>query len=418
MSDVPSDPVSVTTLAAEDSATGLTAAFHDVPAGHDGETEFSFELRFSENFPGRLPHSKLKDEALQATNGRVVGRGARAPNQNQRWTIRVRPWSSEEVTVSLAATTDCGAAGGICTPDGRPLSNTTSATIAFATGDTSPARFESAETEEAGRGVILTFTKEIRHGGRHTSYTVQVGGERRTTRGAFWADGTVSLVLAEPVRWGQTVTVAYAKTPGGAMLHDVDELEVESFGPEAVANTVARPENTAATGAPTIAGTARVGETLTASTADIADADGLTGAAFAYQWLSNDADIAGATGASYTLADADEGAAVKVRVKFTDDAGNEEALTSAATEAVAPPRPPLTASFVGVPSEHDGKKFTFRVQFSEDPARDLRGCCGTTVVHGDGRDGAPGAACGRPQRPAGDPRQAVGPRGGVDHAAG
>ena len=236
------------------------------------------------------------------------------------------------------------------------------------TNEPSPARFESAETEEAGRGVILTFTKEILHGGRHTSYTVQVDGERRTTRGAFWEENTVSLVLAEPVRWGETVTVAYAKTPGGAMLHDVDELAIESFGPEAVANTVPNPENTAATGAPTIAGTARVGETLTAETSEIADADGLTGAAFAYQWLSNDADIADATGASYTLADADEGAAVKVRVTFTDDAGNEETLTSAATEAVAPPLPPLTASFVDVPAEHEGAgvEFSFELRFSED----------------------------------------------------
>ena len=33
--------------------------------------------------------------------------------------------------------------------------------------------------------------------------------------------------------------------------------------------------------------------------------------------------------------DADEGLAVKVRVSFTDDAGNEEAFTSAATATVA-----------------------------------------------------------------------------------
>ena len=154
------------------------------------------------------------------------------------------PWSSDDVTVSMATTTDCGAAGGICTPDGRPLSNTTSATIAFGSGDTFPTRFESAETAEAGRGLILTFTKEILHAGRHTSYTARVDGERRTTRGAFWEDNTVGLVLTESVRWGETVTVAYAKCSGGAMLHDVDELAIESFGPEAVANTVPRSENT------------------------------------------------------------------------------------------------------------------------------------------------------------------------------
>ena len=103
--------------------------------------------------------------------------------------------------------------------------------------------------------------------------------------------------------------------------------------------------NHAATGAPAVSGTARVGETLTASTSGIADADGLSGAVFAFQWLSNsggaDAEIAGATGAGYTLTDAERGRTVKVRVSFTDDAGNVETLTSAPTAAVAarPNRP-------------------------------------------------------------------------------
>ena len=55
---------------------------------------------------------------------------------------------------------------------------------------------------------------------------------------------------------------------------------------------------------------------------------------------------------AYTLVDSDEGAAIKVRVSFTDDAGHEETLTSVATVSVAaaesaePPAPPtgLTAA--------------------------------------------------------------------------
>ena len=119
----------------------------------------------------------------------------------------------------------------------------------------------------------------------------------------------------------------------------------------AVSATVSGPSNTAATGAPTITGEARVGETLTASTADIEDADGLSGATFAFQWVSVDGgaedDIAGATGASYVLGDADVGAEIKVRASFTDDAGNGEELASAATARVEPrprtrrPRAPL-----------------------------------------------------------------------------
>ena len=95
------------------------------------------------------------------------------------------------------------------------------------------------------------------------------------------------------------------------------------------------PDNSPATGAPTISGTAQVGETLTANTSGIADADGLSNVQYEYQWLADDADISGATNATYTLAAADEGKAIKVQVTFTDDAGNEETLTSAATDAVA-----------------------------------------------------------------------------------
>ena len=109
--------------------------------------------------------------------------------------------------------------------------------------------------------------------------------------------------------------------------------------------TVVPQSNSPATGAPTIGGTAQVGETLTASTSGIADADGLNNATFSYQWLSSrDTEIQGANASTYTLKDADVGKIIKVRVSFTDDANNQETLTSDATEAVAarPNSPPAS----------------------------------------------------------------------------
>ena len=124
-------------------------------------------------------------------------------------------------------------------------------------------------------------------------------------------------------------------------------------------------ENSEATGAPTINGTAQVGETLTATTTGVSDADGLVNASFTYQWLADDTDISGATGSSYVVATADEGKSIKVQVSFTDDAGNAETLTSAATTAVA--KPPLTATVHDKPSSHDGSAaFTFELRLSED----------------------------------------------------
>ena len=94
-------------------------------------------------------------------------------------------------------------------------------------------------------------------------------------------------------------------------------------------------ENTPAEGAPRLDGDPAVGETLFAGTTGITDAEGLNHAVFAYQWLADDAEIDGATGSTYTPTSGDAGKTITVRVTFTDDAGNEESLTSAATEAVA-----------------------------------------------------------------------------------
>ena len=102
--------------------------------------------------------------------------------------------------------------------------------------------------------------------------------------------------------------------------------------------------NTPATGAPTISGTAQVGETLTANTSGVADVDGLSNVQYEYRWLANDSGISGATNATYTLVAADEGKVIKVRVSFTDDAGNNETLTSAGTGAVAAANTPATGA--------------------------------------------------------------------------
>ena len=118
----------------------------------------------------------------------------------------------------------------------------------------------------------------------------------------------------------------------------------ESLTSEATAEVEARP-NSPATGAPTISGTVQAGETLTADTSGITDADGLTNVSYSYQWLAEDADIAGETASTYTLSDDDVGKAISVRATFTDNAGNEESLTSEATaEVTARPNSPATGA--------------------------------------------------------------------------
>ena len=134
----------------------------------------------------------------------------------------------------------------------------------------------------------------------------------------------------------------------------VDILGGEETRTSAPTATLAGVPNTAATGAPTITGTAQVGETLTASTTGIADANGLTTPTYTYQWIrvdgTNEADIASTNSSTYPLVDADLGKTLKVRVTFADDLGHAETLTSAATATVGAVATAPTVTDVAVTS--------------------------------------------------------------------
>ena len=120
--------IGTVSLTIKDAAvTPLTAEFLDVPATHDGDRAFEFELRFSEEFP--IGFRRLRDEAFDVTGGTVRRAKRVVKDSNLRWSIRVKPASDADVTVALPATTDCADPGAICTASGKPLSNSLSATV-------------------------------------------------------------------------------------------------------------------------------------------------------------------------------------------------------------------------------------------------------------------------------------------------
>ena len=87
--------------------------------------------------------------------------------------------------------------------------------------------------------------------------------------------------------------------------------------------------NDEATGRPSVMGGNEVGNTLTASTSDIIDPDGLPNS-FTYQWkrfaanaTTFEANI-GTNSSTYILTSSEEGKKVKVEVSFTDDGGTRE----------------------------------------------------------------------------------------------
>ena len=80
--------------------------------------------------------------------------------------------------------------------------------------------------------------------------------------------------------------------------------------------------NDAPTGAVTISGIAKQGETLTANTDAVQDADGIDESTESGQWMRGGTPIPGATGESYTLTADDVGQVITAVYSYTDNFGS------------------------------------------------------------------------------------------------
>ena len=248
------------------------------------------------------------------------------------WIWFLDPTGDEDVTFALLTGKDC-ASGGICTADGTTLSAVPATRVLPGPeqdGEDDPPVTNSKATGKptisGTPSVSLTLTAD-------TSGIADADGTSTSVFEYQWSAGGTDI----PNATGATITLASAhegKTITVKVTFTDDRGNVESLTSVATTAVAAAAENTPATGRPTISGTAQVGETLSASTAGVADEDGLDNVSYSYQWTAGSSDISGAGSSTYTLQDADEGKTIQVRVSFTDDAGNEESLTSDATAAV------------------------------------------------------------------------------------
>lgn len=90
------------------------------------------------------------------------------------------------------------------------------------------------------------------------------------------------------------------------------------------------PVNTPPTGVVVVGGTPIEGQTLTAVTGGLQDADGL--GSFSFQWMRNGAPIAGATAATYVAQVHDIDQFIQVAVSYTDGGGTDESVVSNAAQ--------------------------------------------------------------------------------------
>ncbi|MDP2579341.1 hypothetical protein Q8W37_05310 [Shimia thalassica] len=110
--------------------------------------------------------------------------------------------------------------------------------------------------------------------------------------------------------------------------------------------------NDSPTGDVTISGNPTQGQTL-AAVSTLADGDGL--GAFNYQWMRDGNEIEGGTSETYTLGQEDVGAAMSVRISYTDQQGTLERVTSTATASVSNinDAPTGAAAIVGTATEDE-----------------------------------------------------------------
>ena len=336
----------------------LTGAFHDLPDSHDGSTAFTFRVLFSEDVG--INYVNMRDDAFSLSEGDVTG-ARRVDGRNDLWEITVEPDDNSDVGITLPANRSCTTTGAICTREDSPrqLTNSPTATV------TGPAEAPPTNTSAAGAPTISGTPQVEQTLTADTSSITDEDGLTNVSYAYQWIAGGSDIDGATGASYtltaseqGQTVRVRVTFTD--------DAGNAESLTSAATVAVAPKP-NAEPTGLPAITGPPQVGQTLTADTSPIDDEDGLTNATFEYQWIAGGSDIDGATGSSYLLTSSEQGQTIQVRVTFTDDADNEETLTSVATAEVTAAPAPLTGAFHDLPDSHDGSTaFTFRVLFSED----------------------------------------------------
>ena len=355
----PSEEVTATPAAAP-----LSASAHDVPASHDGNSSFTFELRFSETPKRGFSYETLQDHALRVTGGEVVKARRLERRKDVRWEISVTPAGDGPVTILLAATTDCDADSAVCTEDGRRLSQGPEFEVPgpsapeITTG--SPLRVEEGATEVATLGATDGDTPAA-----HLSWSISGGDDE--AQFTVTRAGVLSFAEAEDY-----------ESPDDANTDRAYEVtvEVSDGGRADTAHLTVTLTNV--NEAPRAdAGFDRVnvaqGDTVSL---DGSGTDPDRGEVLSYAWTQtsgaavtlSDTSVASPTFQAPTGLEGD--AALTFTLRVTDDEGLFEEDSVTVTIIDQPEITPFTASTHEVPGSHDGiSTFTFELRFSETPKR-------------------------------------------------
>ena len=375
----------------------VTLRIPDFPPGHDGSTNVTFELAFSEA-PEDATQARIK-ALVETTNATVHAARRVEAGNDRRWTVELTPSAANAaIVVSIPATEDCTEANAICSAAGGMLEEGTAFQIPYATP------------------IVATFDDlpEAHGGNTDVTFTIDFDPEPAdldadTLKANLTVtDGTLGTVSRETegsnARWSVTVT----PSPGDDLviaLAETTDCEAANaictgFGGrlETVPSQATIPYQAGYSGQrenvpaePVVATFHGVPENHDGSTAVSFEI------AFAPEPADLDADAVKANLTAYNgtvgeVSQVTEGSNARWRASVTPEAGNSlrivlnptvgcafpNAICTAAggrveesTEAGIDYAAPLTVKYTEghePPAEHDGRTaFRFRISFSEDP---------------------------------------------------
>ena len=199
------DGAAAGTIAASADADGraaFTASFSGVPPEHDGAGAFTLTLAFGAE-PAGLSYKTVRDSLFTVTGGALTKARRLAPPSNRRYELTVEPDGNAAVVLALASPLPaCGAAGSVCTADGRALSGALSATVP------GPAALSVADAAvHEAPGAVLAFRVSLDRT-RHAAVTVDYAtadGVAKAGSDYTAASGTLVFAVGETER---TVEVA------------------------------------------------------------------------------------------------------------------------------------------------------------------------------------------------------------------
>ena len=156
-------------------------------------------------------------------------------------------------------------------------------------------------------------------------------------------------------------------------------FSIEAFGVTCAA--AATSSNSTATGRLKISGTTETGQTMTSDRSGVTDENGMPSeeSSFSYQWIRvgyydySEVEISEATSSTYVLQSADEDHWIKVKLSFTDDAGNSEEISSFAEGPVYPDVPDGTLRLS--PTNDSSDDYTGMLEIFDARKKRWKGIC-------------------------------------------